>query len=321
MNRKFHLTILLLLCISFSLYSQSITDLKIKAGAKSTFGHTTYDIEFGDEFGKGYSQLKFPLCSIMPGAKVGFNLDLIKNWTLAISSDFYINIINPYLPMIDQDWAQPYGFPKLLFSYTESDAELFNIVSHSLIGLNILETNDYIIYLNAGYRFQYIKQDIIGYEGWQLNFETADTKKVAYDEIALLYTLTSHAIILGARLDFTYLFDWEMGLNYMFIFIGDTDDHLLRYKRSSSSGTGHGMHSSINAILWLGDKNKPMIPFISFEASLIYIWAPIKEVQEYLIDFPETPYDDTGTFSEEIDHTITSLQYDFGIYIGFPLGL
>lgn len=113
-----------------------------------------------------------------------------REWHFLIG--VYINLNAPASKMLDHDWIEPTGFPKLKFSYTESETEMFmltiNMRAHKkLTSLGILD-----FFLSFGYSLRYISQNIKGYRGWQIDLSSGTIYDIQGNEQALTYDIFYH---------------------------------------------------------------------------------------------------------------------------------
>ncbi|MBN2737594.1 MAG: hypothetical protein JXR70_11485 [Spirochaetales bacterium] len=319
-----HLFLFFLLIItSVMVYSQNPVSITLEAGAKSYFGHTTYDMNERDVNIGIFSQLKFPLSSIMPGLSAEILLTLPSMPEIYIKPSCYINVTNPYLPMIDKDWVQFGYYPKLMFSYTESREEMFFLLAELLFSSNLLKKDYDFLFFNAGYRFEYINQHAIGFKGWQTDIRDGGTYDTGFFDVpdeGIIYDIYYHSLILGLGLKYKKPVSWNIDANYMLLWIADIDDHVLRNKLSEASGIGHGFDSSVGVKLYLGGKNSKSNPYIKLAGNFKFMAADLEQTQTYYGDDLGFPGDQTGEVSEKIDHQITSLQYDLAIVFGFEIG-
>jgi len=93
----------------------------VGVGFLRNLGYSSYDMRFTDVGGTVYSKLEFPLDAFFFGTECTLFLGnkSYREWHFLIG--VYINLNAPASKMLDHDWIEPTGFPKLKFSYTESE--------------------------------------------------------------------------------------------------------------------------------------------------------------------------------------------------------
>lgn len=287
----------------------------IEAGFLVLFGYTSYLIDFD----WGSSRLEFPVSSAAAGIDSAFQLTFNKSAAIDLNLAFYINIMNPYLPMVDEDWvAYDFPIPDFKFSYTESESVMLFLYSDLSASYCILPSYIPAVYLNAGYSFQYIQHDIMGYSGWQYDLSsTYESYNVSGTGNVLDYMIILSTIQAGAGIGFKKPFQARIDANLLFIFLSDRDDHILRRKESTSEGLGFGIKIDADIKFpFKSEVEKPVL-YISGKGSLTLAYSELEQTQYWYGDDPATTgMDDTGTTLSGIDNSIDIFQYHLGIYMG-----
>ena len=316
----FYLIITLFICQS--LRAQVSYSFTLDTIISRNFGYTTYDLRVSDANAEGSSKLEFPLDVFLVGAQLSFNIEmptldnsLAKDLCFVLAA--YTNINDPYSVMKDHDWIEPAGVPKLKFSYTESDAEMFLLIIDSRIYKKLINFGIFDFFIIGGYSFNYISQVINGYEGWQIN-QNWDISDISGTEKALEYEIYYHLPMAGIQLTASISPQLSIGweLYGIFVIVYDRDDHILRNKLSTALGVGYGIDSKLEANLSF-DISNSLAFCLGLEIKFLYLFAPTKQKQEWYGDDPATPaVDDTGTVINDIIHDITNTQFNLGINMG-----
>ena len=307
----------------------------LEAGVQGSFGGAAYDLSAPvDVTTDVLSRLEFPLdgFSAVLGARLAV-LDEVRGvqgrealagraaWLFNVEAS--ISVTPPAGSMRDYDWLKVQGYPQIPFSYTESDVEGTTIGVEGQAAKRMGRAGGLSWYLAAGYFFQHIAQDVLGYTGWQYvwNGGAYDLYVIYGTEKALTYELTLHApmvggfgvLAVGPRLTL------EASAFYLLVLASDRDDHVLRYKLSTASGTGNGLRASLAARYALGDPRGTAQPYLALEAQFLTLKVSTTQRQEWYGDDPGTPGDDTGTVYTGIDHVITSTQLRLVLAAGVKL--
>jgi hypothetical protein len=116
------------------------------------------------------SELIFPLNTLLAGVtfrgeRTGGRIDGGRDWNFEVS--LAVNLLAPFGVMKDYDWDMYPGYPKTVFSYTESDARLVWFLA-SAAWKPVLSSGGWgNLKAVLGYRLQYVYQEANGYVGWQ----------------------------------------------------------------------------------------------------------------------------------------------------------
>lgn len=281
-------------------------------------GQTSYTLQTSNV--KSY--LEFPLNVITGGIKFIFLTNNMWDYKLGIST----NISSPSGVMEDYDWYRDIGSPDILFSYTESKPEIsyYEFKGESI--RELIKKDNLNLDLTLAYRYQYIQEKIDNFEGWQYQWNETIGTDGAFElytisesnTSALEYKIQYHRTSFGINSTWEYTpLVFSIGIQPEFIFIKDEDNHILRNKKSKSSGFGAGMTGRLGFRYYLNKSYNKHISYVSFEQKFSYLYAPIESTQVWYGDDPATAEDDTGTVVSNIEHTIRSNQYCLSLSAGF----
>jgi hypothetical protein len=270
------------------------------------------------------SELVFPLDTLVEGLRLRYEPGTPGRRPWSLEASVYTNLLNPLGSMQDYDWWMYPGYPKVPFSYTESAAGMRWYLATVEAQVELRSGGWGRINLAFGYRFQFIKQEITGYTGWDLDANRdgiidsyspqQDLTVHALDYRVIYNTLTSGLALTmfpAPPLSVTA----EAGLALPFV--SDRDDHLLRYKLSTAAGFGYGGYASLEArYTWVPAKSS-LRPFLALSGSALGLKANTLQTQTWYGDDPASVgYDDTGTRLFGIDHRISIRQYRVAFAIG-----
>lgn len=320
-------SILLLALLAGS--SQAKLKLTLEPGATYFMGDTEYELYVGYSYDSAgttikeelRSLLEFPQDGILLGSSFYLYDPMQKDiWYLAAS--VHTNISSPSEKMLDSDWygKQPY-IPYTKFSYTESDVENRIINTDVHIARHIAQLNKTNIFLVLGFKYNYFKQNVSGYNGWQKVLDTvtneySDPITVGGNAPAIDYTLKIKQPYIG----FNALFNIGKIENNMMaafapVFYSNEDDHLLRYKLSTSDGDGEGYLFNYS---FKFDINPERNVYLKINTEYNYYQATGKQEQIW--------YDDeisgsevivpSGTKISGIPHQIEGSSFSIGAYLG-----
>jgi len=299
-----------------------------------TYGETEYimDIVGPLDDGTGVlrtatikSHLVFPLDVTMIGLAAGLNEIADPNrWS--VEASFQTSISDPSGLMTDDDWDGLEGvYDVTHFSSTESRAEISSIIVSLEATYRILDRYPFTLSVLAGGRYQKIQQDIIGYDGWQRDYNVLSEEyegpaAILGNGLAMTYEITFKQPLVGlvARLQPQPDLALDLKAAYAPVFYDDEDDHVLRGKISLSDGDGHGALAGFN--LHYGQtRTYGAAPFWDITSELVYINANGGQTQEWYVD--ELAGDgsvlvEAGTVLIGIPHEINSTQYNVGVKVG-----
>ena len=287
-----------------------------------SFGHSNYEMNtyVGTEEGipiYARSKLEFPLDAVRAGGRIGW-YDMVEGRTeWAAELSLLTNINDPGGKMKDSDWFTSPGYSSLQFAYTESDVEMKSFIVNVEAARRFYSWTNASTYVILGFRYQKFEQDVIGFNGWQLD-ENLERVYHSYDELALYYEVTYTMPLAGIK----YILDLgprtSIGVTgaYMLTFVEDLDDHVLRNKESVADGTGYGVLGDIYYRHEFGGPGAGSRPFINLKAEIMTMKINTDQTQTWYGDDPISEEDDTGTVINDIPHEITSLQFNIGLSVG-----
>ncbi|MEA1979812.1 MAG: omptin family outer membrane protease, partial [candidate division Zixibacteria bacterium] len=266
------------------------------------------------------SILNFPLDRFSVGGEIGINsLDTAKNfWYAEITGT--INITNPNESMTDTDWDKVLGRFDTKFSYTESNAELSGLNLKVEAGRDMFKLYGMNIGMIIGVKYQNLKFDINDFSGWQkpfddINFVYTDSIFVSayipaltYD---IIYTTPYVGFISHNKLNRNISLNLKAALQS--VIVKDEDNHLLRKKISTSSGSGIGFLGGIDLKFKLQKSNSDIQPFIKLTGDINIMKVETNQTQTWYGDDPATPdIDDTGEVIDSVPHIFRSKQISAG---------
>lgn len=306
------------LCIEAASAGAEIFELAGRTGAET--GYTNYRIDIAD--GAAASLLEFPLDGYTAGASLTFTPagavpDRPAFPAVRFELHGIFSLTDPALAMKDSDWIDLGYNPPLRWSYTESPVEHRSVRLGASLRVRLGSGSVFAWYAAAGYEYHRVDQSVRGYEGWQLDILREDATGVRMDfsgpEEAIRYAVTYHRPSLGA----VFLwnpgggFSLEAGVGLLGVFSFDTDDHLLRGKRSSGRGFGPGFHAGLAALYRF--TSGPLSPFIGLELSYLRTVTRGSEEQEWYRPEGDTP---AGTVVSGIDHATSMFLYTATVRLG-----
>jgi hypothetical protein len=304
--------------ISFVADAENNFTLNFESSFTRNLGYSTYELRGTDSGGKISSKLEFPLDSFFIGAQcILFPGDYLeREWDFQLG--VYCNLNAPASKMLDHDWIEPVGFPKLKFSYTESNADMFMLIIDARVHYKIASLSWFDLYLCCGYSFQYITQRVNGYSGWQIDLNTGIIYDVEASGLAMLYDIYYHLPAVGLLVSMQPVpgLVLEGEVNALAAIVYDRDDHVLRNKLSTSFGIGIGINPNIRILYYIPCSHSFNI-YLGLECRFSYIFIPAKQRQRWYADDPGTPtINETGTVYTDIIHDITSLSLSGGLKAG-----
>ena len=325
MRTIFALTALIMTSLAADSFSQSPlrTDFYAQPYAGHSFGKTEYvmDIKTIDGDGNPYrlkSQLEYPLDVLMVGTNVGLTLTPPSGKAWRVELGAFTSVTDPGGTMYDHDWVAVDNEPLQKFSYTESDAEMNSILLTLEVGKTVWLDERRQIELMAGFRWHRIEQDIIGYEGWQLDGNGDRVDVADKTSEALFYRVTyslPHAGLRGGlRLGRMVHVDGKAA--FAIVLVSDYDNHLLRNKDAEARITGHGFIGGAGLRHDLGSTPGRGL-FFGLDADILYLTASGRQTQTWYGDDGATEWDDTGTEIGGIPHEINTTQYHVGLVFGW----
>lgn len=293
-------------------------------------GDTDYSLRVSDFSGDTTiaSELVFPLDMTVGGASFQINNALDKTmWSVKFS--FLTALSDPSDKMTDSDWLAilPY-FGETLFSYTESDVKMSMYQLDLDATYRLINTDKFDISIAGGIRYQKIEQDIVGFEGFQLQRITdstfSDPIMFAFDDPALYYEIKITQPKIGTHIDYDPVQKLSFDVTALFapVFFENLDDHLLRKKRSIADGDGSGFIGRLAAeYSFAGNANlKPFLQLSgeinTYEANGSQTQTWYEEVEEYDMFSGEPVTIPAGTSISGIPHKVKGTQYRIGFSVG-----
>jgi len=322
MKRNLLITFAFVLSLGQTLMAQSKVKFTVTPQLSQNFGLTEYIMDISLPYNEGIyvlkSQLEFPLDVVMAGVTVGLHStrDTLYAWSL--EGGYFSNIDNPGGVMKDHDWETDTTTWRVeKFSYTESRAEMKSTLITVEGYLRVLQRQHFGLDLWGGFRYQKIEQDIIGYDGWQI-----DTNGVRHTvsgiEKGIYYKVTYKSPHLGLRSNIRLRHHTVISAKAAFalVWASDFDDHLLRNKTATADITGKGFISGVSIRHQMPRTGK-IQPFFELASEFAYHHASGIQTQSWYGDDPITPdVDDTGTILLGIPHEINSRQVSVGLRLG-----
>ncbi len=268
------------------------------------------------------SKLEFPL----DAALVGVDLEAAsknaaeKGWTINLGA--VINITDPDKMMEDHDWFfDPDGSESIKWSWTESRAKLSYLLLKLEVAKTIASGKKLDLSLMAGFHYNHVELDMIGYSGWQVSVNN----EIKGQGPVLYYRATYKLPQVGVRLKLAPSRQTSMELQLAGgrLMASDLDDHLLRGKTAEASTTGWAFLGHVKGRLMLAQEG-PMRPFICGQAEWVIQKASGYQTQRW---YRDEPYQDpvtgedrvvrAGTVISGIDYETTARQ----VFIGVGFGL
>jgi hypothetical protein len=220
--------------------------------------------------------------------------------------------------MKDYDWDMYPGYPKTIFSYTESDARLVWVLA-SAAWKPVLSSGGWgNLQAVLGYRLQYVHQQALGYVGWQYIDDDGDVDTdpdllLLYDPgvLALTYWVLWNVPTAGFSVTLSPVprlsIVMEAGLAVPIV--ADQDDHLLRNKLSTAAGLGLGGYAALAVRYSWGKAETRLRPYLFFAVDLMALKANTLQTQTWYGDDPASGYiEQPGDYISGIDHQISTRQ-------------
>ena len=282
-------------------------------------GDTRYLMEMpASPFGVS-SELVFPLQTLVEGVRFHYvpaSTGRLR-WSLEVS--FHTNLINPIGIMQDYDWYMYPGYPKAPFSYTESAAAMRWYLASAEAQFDLGSGAWGRVALAFGYRFQFIKQEIIGYTGWDLSSTwgviDSYTPEQNLTDPVLNYQIFYNTLTAGLALTLNPARPVSVTAEAGFAlpYVSDRDDHLLRHKLSTASGVGYGGYAGLEARYTWSPASSRLRPFVALSGSGLWLFANILQTQYWYEGATEYP---PGTWISGVDHRISTRQYQVAFIFG-----
>jgi hypothetical protein len=327
---------LVFLIILSTLFSQAAPaqkglDYSFQPSIYKSFGKTSYlmDISGFDEnsqFLRLKSELIFPVDLLMIGGRAGITryINNRDDWSVQIGLN--INANSKTGPFEDYDWFTGdagAGFFNDKFSSMTSDVKANQLEFTLELKKLFYYSPQTMLYFWVGYRYQRINQTAINIlkGSWQIDYEndssfTPDTLDFNYITEGLKYRINYNTPFLGLifkRQPYKTL-TLEFKAAYLILSVSDFDDHILRGKKSTASGSGKGFWGGIDIKYTPRQYFKDRKFYIGLKAELIYKYADTRQTQEWYMDEGDI---EAGYIIGDIPHEIETTQYRLGIEAGF----
>ena len=263
------------------------------------------------------SFLEFPLDVFVAGASIGIGSpeDADKSWSAEVG--MFTNVSDPGKSMKDSDWyTLENNFAETMVSYTESDAKMDMLLVNAEVTKELFNVGNADIAILAGFRYQKIEQNIIGYDGWQLDTNFVQ-QPVSGTGPALDYMVTYKGPQFGAltRIDFSSSVQINIKTAVSLTWVKDKDDHLLRKFHTLADGQGIGFISQIGARWFTGSRLMGHNSYVDFVGSYDYYKADISSTRvQYGDGGPSEP--PVGYTVGGLPHDIKSQQFKLGLRFG-----
>jgi len=309
------------LSIGQTLFAENRVKYTLAPQVWQNFGYTEYIMDISVPTDSGLlelkSELEFPLDVVMAGVTVGFHSTRVGLYAWSMEGGYFTNLEDPGGVMKDHDWGTlEWGQDAEKFSYTESRAEMKSTLITAEASLRVLHKRSFNLDLWGGFRYQKIEQDIIGFEGWQLDSNLVP-QDISSTERGVFYRVTYKVPHLGLRsgVKLGEYTDLDAKAAFALVWTSDFDDHLLRKKTATADISGHGFISSVGA-RYLVPAGGRVQPFFELVAGILYFHASGSQKQRWYGDDPITEDDDTGLSISGIPHEINSRQASVGVKVG-----
>ncbi len=320
MSAKPALLTLAIILLTSSLSAESRTEYSSNGVAMREFGNSTYELRaayYKDDVLKSIkSKLEFPLDVFIVGAEfraMHWRNDRPK-WE--VMTGMYAGVSDPSSVMKDSDWIKDENTPYRKFSYTESDVKMSSTIMRVEASYWLLRWGYFNFAVTAGYRYQHIKQDLIGYEGWQIR-DNGDSVSISGTERGIFYTISYNLPSAGFRALYTTTGDFRLDIRaaYVQVFASDYDDHVLRNKVGVADVVGAGVNGYLSARRYLSKSGRTR-PYVELSADFLYLDATGDQTQTWYGNDPASPEDDTGSVASGIPHDVTGVQLKLALRIG-----
>lgn len=266
------------------------------------------------------SQLEFPLNCFRVGLAARLGQDhVLRPWNVQLS--LHTNINDPTAKMLDHDWITwpTSGFDGK-FSYTESDVDMRSFELDLTGRWYVAHPGAFLIGPWAGFRLQYFSQDVIGFDGWQIDYQNQPFNRQYFDDprLGIKYHVTWIQFPLGLawRLPGGRVLSGDFHIGMVPCFFSDYDDHVLRGKDAEASGFGFGFDTRSSWEVAVGRSPLRFRANVAF----LYLKGSADQTQTWYADDPGTPNEnETGTVTEGIPHELKTSQFDISLEVLFSI--
>lgn len=289
----------------------------VKPASNFSSGYTSYDIEIPGDSITFKSKLEFPIQSFNIGVEFGFYMANSEDYDLEIYAAIYRHMSNTDPSMIDHDWVSINNGVDLKFSYTESDVMAKNIITLVGIRKHLLKYASGNIKITGGYRFQEISQNVIGAQGWQLDFYDINSVRtnISLEGDCLNYNM-KYKSLFGGIIISQQLYkraNLDILLTYSHTFSEDYDDHLKRNKIATAKGNGSGFYGDVSVNIPLVANESIQKIDLGIKCNLFVSKISAKQSQKWYGDDPITQENDTGVEVDNITYEANTTQFYFGV--------
>lgn len=323
------------LCICSSTSAGEAIRLSVNPSFQAGLGYSKYILDaYGQisnsspTLGNVKSELEFPLDVTYAGLRIGISGTKkaaradetlsgrpFEVWSVELG--LHTNMRDPGAVMKDQDWVDTPGVVHKEWSYTESKA-IMHAYLLSLMGRWTADRNGSTSFgLLGGVTYQNFSQQEWGAHGWQ------------YDEVGYLHELDTNALALRykviyvmpqmgvfVRYDVAQALSAELRALFSIVFASDRDDHVLRNRLATSSGSGKAFIGGIRLKHEFNSKPNGVNPFLELDGEVVSIGMHVNQrIEWYGVD-PAAPDIPVGTVARGIPHQITSRQGYITVRLG-----
>ncbi|MDH4033570.1 MAG: omptin family outer membrane protease, partial [candidate division Zixibacteria bacterium] len=267
----------LLISAAISSAAQAEGKFKIEASPVLLFntGKTDYTIQFVglaiDQDGDtvllgGRSQLEFPVDMTLTGFDIVAETKTSSGKTLTFNGSAIMSVTDPSTKMEDHDWwFDPLGTESFKWSWTESRTKTNYLLLKLEAAMSILQRPKVQLAAMAGFHYNRIEFDVMGYDGWQVRNDglAHDVSKSSNVKVGY-YKATYKLPQVGMRLNVIPSWQLSMGTQLALgrLMASDLDDHVLRGKTAEASTTGWAFLAQAKARLLL-TQHGSVRPFFS----------------------------------------------------------
>ena len=262
------------------------------------------------------SELVFPLNTLLEGVtfrgeRTGGRHDGRREWSFEAS--IAVNLLAPFGKMKDYDWDMYPGYPKSIWSYTESDPTMLWLVA-SAAWKPVLAVGSWgRLEAVLKYRLQYISQKEYGINGWEYDPDLllVDDPGVFASTYWVLWNVPTAGLAVTLKPVPSVAVLMEAGLAVPIV--ADEDDHVLRFKLSTASGLGLGGYAELAVRYTWGNPKARVQPFLHLSIDAMALKANTLQTQTYYTGATEYP---PGTTWSGIDHQISTKQFTVTLACG-----